>query len=127
MAARRDGRHEAALRLQYRAKKLHERAHGARHHEVGRDLSHIGNCLCDLGRLDAHGWLTLADRKKDMILFGGENVYSAEVERVIQEHPAVDMVSAATSRREPSGQPSCCPAASRRPPSCQPSGRPAAK
>ena len=29
-----------------------ERAHGARHHEVGRDLSHIGNCLCDLGRFD---------------------------------------------------------------------------
>ena len=35
-----------------RAKKLHERAHGFKHHEVGRDLSHIGNSLCDLGRLD---------------------------------------------------------------------------
>ena len=33
----------------------------------------------DLGVLDARGWLTLVDRKKDMILFAGENVYSAEV------------------------------------------------
>ena len=29
-----------------------ERAHGPKHHEVGRDLSHIANSLCDLGRLD---------------------------------------------------------------------------
>ena len=52
LLCRQEGRHEASLRLQQRAKKLHERAHGAKHHEVGRDLSHIGNCLCDLGRLD---------------------------------------------------------------------------
>ena len=44
-----------------------------------------------MGRIDQYGWLTLADRKKDMILFAGENVYSAEVERVIYEHPAVEM------------------------------------
>ena len=34
LLCRQDGRHETALRLQQRAKKLHERAHGARHHEV---------------------------------------------------------------------------------------------
>ena len=52
LLSRRDGRHETALRLQQRAKKLHERALGAKHHEVARDLSNIGNCLCDVGRLD---------------------------------------------------------------------------
>ncbi len=43
----------------------------------------------DLGRLDAEGFLTVVDRKKDMIISGGENVYSAEVEDVLHAHPAV--------------------------------------
>ncbi|MBE7452361.1 MAG: hypothetical protein HS111_26805 [Kofleriaceae bacterium] len=42
----------------------------------------------DLGRLDG-GWLTLVDRKHDTIISGGANVYPAEVERVLAEHPAV--------------------------------------
>jgi len=37
----------------------------------------------DLGRLDRRGYIHLVDRKKDMIISGGENVYSGEVERVI--------------------------------------------
>ncbi len=43
----------------------------------------------DLGRIDDEGFLYVEDRAKDMILRGGENVYSAEVESAIYEHPAV--------------------------------------
>jgi fatty-acyl-CoA synthase len=43
----------------------------------------------DLGRLDDEGFLTLVDRQKDMVISGGENVYSAEVEDVLFAHPAV--------------------------------------
>ncbi|MDE3064043.1 MAG: AMP-binding protein [Acidobacteriota bacterium] len=43
----------------------------------------------DIGRIDADGFLYIEDRVKDMILRGGENVYSAEVEAAIYEHPAV--------------------------------------
>jgi fatty-acyl-CoA synthase len=43
----------------------------------------------DLVREDAEGFLYVVDRKKDMIISGGENVYPAEVERVLLDHPAV--------------------------------------
>jgi fatty-acyl-CoA synthase len=43
----------------------------------------------DLGRLDDEGFLTLVDRKKDMVISGGENVYSAEVEDVLFAHTKV--------------------------------------
>ncbi len=43
----------------------------------------------DLGRIDADGFVYIEDRAKDMILRGGENVYSAEVEAAIYEHPDV--------------------------------------
>jgi long-chain acyl-CoA synthetase len=43
----------------------------------------------DLGRIDDEGFLYVEDRVKDMILRGGENIYSAEVEAAIYEHPAV--------------------------------------
>ena len=43
----------------------------------------------DLGRLDEEGFLYVVDRAKDMVLRGGENVYCAEVEAAIYEHPAV--------------------------------------
>jgi acyl-CoA synthetase (AMP-forming)/AMP-acid ligase II len=43
----------------------------------------------DIGRLDAEGYLYVIDRKKDIIISGGENVSSLEVERVLYEHPAV--------------------------------------
>jgi long-chain acyl-CoA synthetase len=43
----------------------------------------------DLGRLDSDGYLYLVDRAKDMIVTGGENVYSTEVEDVLYRHPAV--------------------------------------
>ncbi len=43
----------------------------------------------DLGKVDADGYVYVEDRLKDMIISGGENIYSPEVERVIAEHPAV--------------------------------------
>ena len=43
----------------------------------------------DLGRIDDEGFLYIEDRAKDMVLRGGENVYSAEVESAIYEHPGV--------------------------------------
>ena len=43
----------------------------------------------DIGILDTDGYLYIVDRLKDMILSGGENIASSEVERVLYEHPAV--------------------------------------
>jgi acyl-CoA synthetase (AMP-forming)/AMP-acid ligase II len=43
----------------------------------------------DIGRFDAEGYLYIVDRRKDMIISGGENVASKEVEEVIRRHPAV--------------------------------------
>ena len=47
----------------------------------------------DAGYLDAEGYLYLVDRVKDMIVTGGENVYSAEVENAIAGHPSVLQVA----------------------------------
>ncbi|GAB48372.1 long-chain-fatty-acid--CoA ligase [Mobilicoccus pelagius] len=43
----------------------------------------------DLGTLDDDGFLTIVDRKKDLVIVGGENVYPREVEEVFYAHPAV--------------------------------------
>ena len=43
----------------------------------------------DLAYLDEEGWCYIADRAKDMIIRGGENIYSTEVENVLYDHPAV--------------------------------------
>ncbi|MGO8875087.1 MAG: acyl-CoA synthetase [Acidimicrobiales bacterium] len=47
----------------------------------------------DVGYLDAEGFLFVADRIKDMVITGGENVYPAEVESVLYTHPAVAEVA----------------------------------
>ncbi|MGO8876194.1 MAG: AMP-binding protein, partial [Acidimicrobiales bacterium] len=47
----------------------------------------------DMGQLDSDGYLYLVDRVKDMIVTGGENVYSIEVENAISTHPAVSDVA----------------------------------
>ena len=43
----------------------------------------------DMGKVDADGFVFVEDRLKDMIISGGENIYTPEVERVLAEHPAV--------------------------------------
>jgi len=43
----------------------------------------------DMGKVDADGFVYVEDRLKDMIISGGENIYSPEIERVLAEHPAV--------------------------------------
>jgi long-chain acyl-CoA synthetase len=47
----------------------------------------------DIGTIDAEGYLAIVDRKKDMILRGGFNVYPRELEEVIMTHPAVSLVA----------------------------------
>ncbi len=47
----------------------------------------------DLGRLDAAGYLTLLDRRKDMIISGGQNIYAREVEDLLLSNEAVEEVA----------------------------------
>ncbi len=47
----------------------------------------------DLGRLDAEQFLYIVDRKKDMILSGGQNIYPIDIESAILDHPAVAEVA----------------------------------
>ena len=47
----------------------------------------------DIGTIDADGYLSIVDRKKDMILRGGFNVYPRELEEVMLTHPAVSLVA----------------------------------
>jgi len=47
----------------------------------------------DIGKLDEDGFLYLVDRKKDMIISGGQNIYPADIEAIMTEHPAVSEVA----------------------------------
>ena len=47
----------------------------------------------DIGVMDERGYLRITDRKKDMFIVGGFNVYPAEVEGMLHEHPAVAQVA----------------------------------
>lgn len=47
----------------------------------------------DIATVDEHGYFRVVDRRKDMILTGGYNVYPAEIERVLASHPAVALVA----------------------------------
>jgi len=47
----------------------------------------------DIGYLDGEGFLYIVDRKKDMILSGGQNIYPQDIEAALVEHPQVDDVA----------------------------------
>ncbi|MFV2039456.1 MAG: AMP-binding protein, partial [Acidimicrobiales bacterium] len=61
------------------------------YHYIGAepDESDGWECLGDVGWMDDDGYLYLADRRKDMILVGGANVYPAEVEAALNAHPGI--------------------------------------
>ncbi len=61
----------------------------------------------DIGRLDAQGYLTITDRKKDIIVRGGENISSKEVEDVLSSHPAVVEAAAIGAPDERYGERVC--------------------
>ena len=48
-----------------------------------------GSTPGDMAVVDDEGYITIVDRKKDIIISGGENISSVEIEKVIQDHPAV--------------------------------------
>lgn len=58
----------------------------------------------DLVRQDDEGYLYVVDRAKEVIISGGYNVYPAEVERIIAQHPSVAMVAVAAMHDESRGQ-----------------------
>jgi acyl-CoA synthetase (AMP-forming)/AMP-acid ligase II len=47
----------------------------------------------DIGVMDEHGYFRIVDRKKDMIISGGENIYCREVEEALITHPALSDVA----------------------------------
>ena len=47
----------------------------------------------DLGYYDENGYIYLVDRKNDMIISGGENIYPRELEEVLYRHPAIEEVA----------------------------------
>jgi len=49
--------------------------------------------LGDMGRFDEEGYLYIVDRKKDMIISGGENIFPNDIEEVLYKHPAVEMAA----------------------------------
>ena len=53
----------------------------------------MNSVTCDVASVDAEGFVYIQDRKKDMIISGGENIYPAEIENVILAHPKVREVA----------------------------------
>jgi bile acid-coenzyme A ligase len=64
---------------------------GSTYHYLGAEARAIGEweTFGDLGRVDADGYLYLADRRTDLVISGGANVYPAEVEAALDAHPGV--------------------------------------
>lgn len=71
---------------------LPETGQGSTYHYIGAEPDQIEGgweTLGDMGYLDEDGYLYLCDRKKDLIISGGANIYPAEVEGAIESHPNV--------------------------------------
>lgn len=64
---------------------------GSTYHYLGSASKRVGDweTVGDLGSVDEAGYLYLADRRNDLIISGGANIYPAEVEAAIDAHPAV--------------------------------------
>jgi bile acid-coenzyme A ligase len=64
---------------------------GSTYHYLGSEARRLGEWESpgDLGRVDEDGYLYLSDRRNDLIISGGANIYPAEVEAAIDAHPAV--------------------------------------
>ncbi|MCB1543214.1 MAG: AMP-binding protein, partial [Rhodoblastus sp.] len=66
---------------------------GTTYHYLGAEPKRDGDgweSLGDVGRIDAEGYIWLADRRTDMILRGGANIYPAEVEAALIAHPDIE-------------------------------------
>ena len=79
---------EVAVSSPYAFEKYHERPE-----ETARTLRDGWVHTGDIGRLDEDGYLYLLDRKRDVIITGGMNVYSHEVEDALGDHPAIRNVA----------------------------------
>ncbi len=58
----------------------------------------------DLARMDADGYIFVVDRRKDMIITAGYNIYPAELERVVASHPSVAMVAVGSQPDDVKGE-----------------------
>lgn len=76
-------------------------------HNEGAMLSGGWYRTGDIGKLDAEGYLHLTDRKKDIIIRGGENISSREVEDVLGLHPSVAEASVVAKPNERTGEQAC--------------------
>ncbi|PPR18500.1 MAG: Bile acid-coenzyme A ligase [Alphaproteobacteria bacterium MarineAlpha9_Bin7] len=80
---------------------------GTTYHYIGAEAKMVDGgweTLGDMGWLDEDGYLYLADRRTDLIISGGANIYPAEIEAVLAEHPAVDTAVAIGLPDEDLGQ-----------------------
>jgi acyl-CoA synthetase (AMP-forming)/AMP-acid ligase II len=82
---------------------------GYRRAELNMDVFLPGGWMRtgDIGVLDADGYLSITDRKKDIIIRGGENISSREVEENVADMPAVQEVAAVAMRDERLGERVC--------------------
>jgi long-chain acyl-CoA synthetase len=83
------------------------RGYWGKEEQTAEVLSGSSYLTGDLGRRDEEGFLWLTDRKKDMIISGGENVYALEVERVLSLASAVDDVAVVGAPHERWGECVC--------------------